>query len=213
MLICFNNIWTFLSEQWRAITLHDIEDQNNHNNLHFDFVYLHKKPFLEIPYVNKPMKNFLASIFPFGYNWCIDTESVRGKITNIIGQTHSGPENLKKSRQINSRNQINQIFSWNCISGSFKLFPSSKIDFWPFLKFAINKFFVKLIFLISQVFLPWPFLIFWPTVRQKSNCIAYYFGNIFSTSGARGNLSANQCCRTRNKLVSNIVDKTIIDAW
>ena len=23
---------------------------------------------------------------------------------------------------------------WNCIFGSFKLFPSSKIDFWPFLK-------------------------------------------------------------------------------
>ena len=35
----------------------------------------------------------------------------------------------------NSWNQIIQKkFSWNCIFGSFKLFPSSKIDFWPFLK-------------------------------------------------------------------------------
>ena len=49
--------------------------------------------------------------------------------------SHSGPENLKKSRQKNSWNQINRtFFPWNCIFGSFKLFPSSKIDFWPFLK-------------------------------------------------------------------------------
>ena len=26
------------------------------------------------------------------------------------------------------------MFSWNCIFGNFKLFPSSKIEFWPFLK-------------------------------------------------------------------------------
>ena len=26
------------------------------------------------------------------------------------------------------------FFSWNCIFWSFKLFPSSKMDFWPFLK-------------------------------------------------------------------------------
>ena len=31
------------------------------------------------------------------------------------------------------------IFSWNCIFGSFKLFPSSKIDFWPFLKLQKKK--------------------------------------------------------------------------
>ena len=42
---------------------------------------------------------------------------------------HSGPENLKKSRQKKSWNQIYQFFfSWNCTFGSFKLFPSSKID-------------------------------------------------------------------------------------
>ena len=48
---------------------------------------------------------------------------------------HSGPENLKKSRQKNSWNQINpKKFPRNCIFGSFKLFPSSKIDFWSFLE-------------------------------------------------------------------------------
>ena len=49
---------------------------------------------------------------------------------------HSAPENLKKSRPKNSWNQINQklFFLWNCIFGSFKLFPSSKIHFCPVLK-------------------------------------------------------------------------------
>ena len=32
------------------------------------------------------------------------------------------------------------FFSWNCISGNFKLFPSSKIDFWPFMKLQKIKF-------------------------------------------------------------------------
>ena len=70
---------------------------------------------------------------------------------------HSGPENLKKSRQKNSWNQ--KIISWNCIFGSFKLFPSSKIDFWPFLKLQKMEFGQKKIFLwtylISRVFLAW----------------------------------------------------------
>ena len=48
---------------------------------------------------------------------------------------HSGPEIFKKSSPKNSWNQINQtFFSWNCIFGSFKLFPSSKFSFSPFLK-------------------------------------------------------------------------------
>ena len=60
----------------------------------------------------------------------------------------------KKTREIK---WFKIFFSWNCISGSFKLFPSSKIDFWPFLKlqkmeFGQKNFFVKLIYLISQVF-------------------------------------------------------------
>ena len=43
-----------------------------------------------------------------------------------------------------------KFFSWNCIFSSFELFPSSKMDFWPFLKlqkmeFGQKNFFVKLI--------------------------------------------------------------------
>ena len=58
-----------------------------------------------------------------------------GKISIEYLLLHSGPENLKRSKKKNSWNQINQFFfSWNCIFGSFKLFPSSKIDVWPFLK-------------------------------------------------------------------------------
>ena len=49
--------------------------------------------------------------------------------------SHSGSENLKKSRQKTCETKIiKKVYSWNCIFGSFKLFPSSKIDFWPFLK-------------------------------------------------------------------------------
>ena len=52
---------------------------------------------------------------------------------------------------------------------SFKLFPSSKIDVWPFLKlqkmdFGEKIFFVKLIYLTSRVFWPGFFKIFWPTM-------------------------------------------------
>ena len=69
---------------------------------------------------------------------------------------HSGPENFKKTRQKNSWNQINQnIFSWNCIFG---VFPQFKIWFLAIFEIAKNgiwstKFFVKLIYLISRVFL------------------------------------------------------------
>ena len=63
--------------------------------------------------------------------WCCGSYSEGSRY--VLG--FRGPENLKKSRQKNSWNQINQnVFTWNCISGSFKLFLSSKIDFWPFLK-------------------------------------------------------------------------------
>ena len=52
---------------------------------------------------------------------------------------HNGPENLKKSRQKNSRNQINQKkISWIFICGSLKLFPSSKFDFWAIFEIAKN---------------------------------------------------------------------------
>ena len=65
----------------------------------------------------------------------------------------------KKTREIKYINQ-KKFFSWNCIFGSFKLFPSSKIDFWPFLKLQKMEFgqkkIVKLIYLISRVFFFWP---------------------------------------------------------
>ena len=56
-----------------------------------------------------------------------------------------------------SWNEINHyFFSWNCISGSFNLFPNSKIDFRPFLKLQKMVFgqkkFMKLIYLISWGF-------------------------------------------------------------
>ena len=56
---------------------------------------------------------------------------------------HSGPENLKKSRQKNSWNQINHFFSWNCISGSFKLFPSSKNWFLAIFEITKNRIWSK----------------------------------------------------------------------
>ena len=62
-------------------------------------------------------------------------------------EVHSGPENLKKSRQKNSWNQINQkIFSWNCIFGSIKFFPTSKIDFLVIFKIEKNGFWAKTFF-------------------------------------------------------------------
>ena len=79
----------------------------------------------------------------------------------------AGQKIKKKSRQKNSWNQINQIFfSWNCIFGSF---PSSKIDFWPFLKSQKMEFAQKIIreidlFDFTSFFLPGLFKIFWPTV-------------------------------------------------
>ena len=105
---------------------------------------------------------------------------------------HSGPENLKKSRQKNSWIQINQKRN---ILGSLKLFPSSKFYFWPILKlkkkfgpnfilcnfkndqksiFELGKKFKTAknailrktfwIYLNSRVFLPGLFKIFWPAV-------------------------------------------------
>ena len=71
----------------------------------------------------------------------------------------------KKNWQKNLWNQ-KKIFSWNCIFGSLKLFPSSKIDFWPFLKSQKmefsqkNFFFVKLIYLISRIIFDRTFLNF-----------------------------------------------------
>ena len=57
---------------------------------------------------------------------------------------------------------------------SFKLFPSSKIDFWQFLKlqkidFGHKIFFVKLIYSISRVSLAWTFL------NLLAHCVQVYF--------------------------------------
>ena len=50
-----------------------------------------------------------------------------------------GQKIKKKSKQKKIVKSNNSIFSpWNCIFGSFKLFPTSKIDFWPFLKLQKN---------------------------------------------------------------------------
>ena len=57
--------------------------------------------------------------------------------------------------------QNQNFFSWNSIFCSFKVFPSSKIDFWPFLKWQkIKKKFLKFIYMISRVYLAWTFFNF-----------------------------------------------------
>ena len=57
-------------------------------------------------------------------------------------------------------NKSKKNFSWNCIFGSFELFPSSKIDFWPFLK--LQNFFpeIDLFEFTRFFFLPWTFFNF-----------------------------------------------------
>ena len=80
---------------------------------------------------------------------------------------HSRPENLKKvqAKILVKSNKSKNFFSWNCIFGSFKLFPSSKIDFWPFLKLQQKWNLVKKIcdidsFYITVFFLAWTFFNF-----------------------------------------------------
>ena len=102
---------------------------------------------------------------------------------------HSRPENFKKSRPkklVKSNRKIN-FFSWNCISSSFKLFPSSKNDFWPFLKlqkmeFGQKIFFVKLIYLISRVFLAWTFLNFLAVTILRIVINVIYLESLFTIS-------------------------------
>ena len=72
--------------------------------------------------------------------WKKNPSNLGGKCRNSQSWIffHSRPENLEKSRQ-KTREKKN-IFSWNCISGRFKLFSSSKIDFWSFWKLQKMKF-------------------------------------------------------------------------
>ena len=99
---------------------------------------------------------------------------------------HSGPENLKKSRQKNSWNQINQrFFSWTCIFGSF---PSSKIVFCPFLKLQKMEFDQKIFREIDLFdftsFLAWTFL----------NFLAHCVGRSSSSSSVRTGSSPRPPC-------------------
>ena len=72
---------------------------------------------------------------------------------------------------------MKKIFFLNYIFGSFKLFPSSKIDFWPFLKVQKMEFGPKIFFreiaLFDFVSFFWPgiFYIFWPTVCNFNSSI------------------------------------------
>ena len=51
------------------------------------------------------------------------------------------PVNLKKSsKKTHASNKSDYFFSLNCTFGSFKLFPSTKIDSWPFLKLQKKEF-------------------------------------------------------------------------
>ena len=78
---------------------------------------------------------------------------------------------LKKvqAKKLVKLNKSKNFFSWNCILGSFKLFPSKKIDFWPFLKWQKMEFDQKDFswnwnIWFHEFFLAWTFLNFWPTV-------------------------------------------------
>ena len=88
-------------------------------------------------------------------------------ILSYITFLESVTKKLVKSNKSN-------LFLWNCISGSFELFPSSKIDFWPVLELQKmelgQKNFFRRIHLFEfwfhDFFLLWTFfLIFWPTVH------------------------------------------------
>ena len=90
------------------------------------------------------------------------------KKTNSYDTFHSRPENLKKSRQKNLWNKINQnFFSWNCIFGSFKLVSRFKNWFLAIFEIAKmelgeKKFFFRQIdlFDFTSFFLAWTFLSF-----------------------------------------------------
>ena len=81
----------------------------------------------------------------------------------VFSRIHSGPKKSKKSRQKKTC-EIN-FFSWNCIFGTFKLFPSSKIDFRRYLKlqkmeFGQNKIIREIDLFDFTSFLDWTFLNF-----------------------------------------------------
>ena len=69
--------------------------------------------------------------------------NVDGMVCLILNFQKSQRE-AREFKKVQAKKLVKFFFSWNCIFGSFKLFPSSKIDFWPFLKlqnmeFGLNK--------------------------------------------------------------------------
>jgi len=98
---------------------------------------------------------------------------------------NQAPENLKKF-QANKlvKSYINQNFfiTWNCIFGSFKTFSQFKNWFLAIFEIAKNGIwskenFMKLIYLMSSIFLPGFLKIFWPHTVAK--CTHGIFSCIF----------------------------------
>ena len=84
-----------------------------------------------------------------------------------IRKAYYNPQQTRKHKKVQAKKLMKSnksiFFPWNCIFGSFKLFPSSKTYFWPVLKlqkmeFGEN-FFVKLTYL--EFFWPRLFQFFW----------------------------------------------------
>ena len=102
---------------------------------------------------------------------CLLLTDVRHQIFALCGVClcmHSGPETLKKSRQKKlvkshkSKFFFVKLHFWQI--PSFSQFKNSFLAIFEIAKNGIwsKHFFVKLIYLISRVFLAWTFLIFWP---------------------------------------------------
>ena len=88
---------------------------------------------------------------------------------------------------------------WNCIFGSFILFPSSKSDFWP------PKKFVKLIYLISRFFLAWNFFNF--LAHCEARLFHEYFFSISDSFCPRCN------CKYQTRSLTVIKVVVILVIW
>ena len=77
-----------------------------------------------------------------------------------------------KSKKIHAKKLVksNNFFTWNCIFGSFNFFPSSKIDYWPFLKLQKTEFGQNKISWnwFHEFFWHGLFKIFWPIVARNT---------------------------------------------
>ena len=81
--------------------------------------------------------------------------------------------------------------SWNCIFGSFKLFPSSKIDFWPLLNLQKMESGQKIIHEIDlfhfMSFLAWTFLNFLAHCVQIAITLLLHYIFLFFSPQMCGN--------------------------